>query len=76
MAGGVVMLAGMGLLSTIDGRDRHGAARALHGGARHRRRMLMQNLVLAAQNDVPDPDLGVTTSVLTFFRSHGRRRRL
>jgi hypothetical protein len=33
--------------------------------------MLMQNLVLAAQNDVPATELGVTTSTVTFFRSMG-----
>jgi hypothetical protein len=33
--------------------------------------MLMQNLVLAAQNDVPAHELGATTSALTFFRSMG-----
>jgi hypothetical protein len=33
--------------------------------------MLMQNLVLAAQNDVPAADLGAATSVLSFFRSMG-----
>jgi MFS family permease len=33
--------------------------------------MLMQNLVLAAQNDVPANELGATTSSLTFFRSMG-----
>jgi hypothetical protein len=33
--------------------------------------MLMQNLVLAAQNDVPAGELGAATSVLTFFRSMG-----
>jgi EmrB/QacA subfamily drug resistance transporter len=33
--------------------------------------MLMQNLVLAAQNDVPATELGATTSALTFFRSMG-----
>jgi len=33
--------------------------------------MLMQNLVLAAQNDVPAHELGAATSVLTFFRSMG-----
>jgi hypothetical protein len=32
---------------------------------------MMQNLVLAAQNDVPARDLGATTSTLTFFRSLG-----
>ncbi len=33
--------------------------------------MLMQNLVLAAQNDVPAAELGAATSALTFFRSMG-----
>jgi len=33
--------------------------------------MLMQNLVLAAQNDMPAGELGAATSVLTFFRSMG-----
>ncbi|MDB1090198.1 MDR family MFS transporter [Streptomyces sp. ACA25] len=33
--------------------------------------MLMQNLVLAAQNQAEDGDLGVTSSVVTFFRSLG-----
>ncbi len=33
--------------------------------------MLMQNLVLAAQNDVPAAELGAATSTLTFFRSMG-----
>jgi hypothetical protein len=33
--------------------------------------MLMQNLVLAAQNDVPAQELGAATSALTFFRSMG-----
>ncbi|NJP88253.1 MFS transporter [Nonomuraea sp. FMUSA5-5] len=71
VAGGVVMLGGMGLLATIDG----GTGTVLLGvymavlgiGVG----MLMQNLVLAAQNDVPAQDLGSTTSVLTFFRSMG-----
>jgi hypothetical protein len=33
--------------------------------------MLMQNLVLAAQNDVPAAQLGAATSTITFFRSMG-----
>jgi EmrB/QacA subfamily drug resistance transporter len=33
--------------------------------------MLMQNLVLAAQNDVPATALGAATSSVTFFRSMG-----
>jgi EmrB/QacA subfamily drug resistance transporter len=71
VAGSVVMTAGMLLLSTI------GATTSvltlslymlvLGAGVG----MLMQNLVLAAQNDVPAQELGATTSSLTFFRSMG-----
>ncbi|MER5421099.1 MDR family MFS transporter [Streptosporangium roseum] len=71
VAGGVVMLAGMGLLSTIDGQTGTvllGVYMAVLGIGVG---MLMQNLVLAAQNDVPAHDLGATTSMLTFFRSMG-----
>ncbi|MET8340874.1 MDR family MFS transporter [Streptosporangium canum] len=71
VAGGVVMLGGMGLLSTIDGQTGTvllGVYMAVLGVGVG---MLMQNLVLAAQNDVPAHDLGATTSMLTFFRSMG-----
>ncbi|MFD0477176.1 MFS transporter [Nonomuraea thailandensis] len=71
VAGGVVMLGGMGLLGTIDGQTGTvllGVYMAVLGIGVG---MLMQNLVLAAQNDVPAQDLGSTTSVLTFFRSMG-----
>jgi hypothetical protein len=33
--------------------------------------LVMQNLVLAAQNDVPARELGAATSVVSFFRSMG-----
>ncbi|MEU1127892.1 MDR family MFS transporter [Streptomyces sp. NPDC005899] len=71
IAGGVIMTAGMGLLSTI-GADTAFWILALYmavlgvGVG-----MLMQNLVLAAQNDVPAAELGSATSVLSFFRSLG-----
>jgi len=71
LAGGVVMVVGMGLLGTI-GADTSVVLLSLYmfvlgvGVG-----LLMQNLVLAAQNDVPARDLGATTSVLTFFRSLG-----
>ncbi|MGW0482342.1 MDR family MFS transporter [Nonomuraea sp. NPDC003214] len=71
VAGGVTMLAGMALLSTIDGKTSTvllGVYMAVLGIGVG---MLMQNLVLAAQNDVPAHDLGVTTSALSFFRSMG-----
>ena len=71
VAGAVVMTAGMLLLSTI-GADTsvltlsvYMAVLGIGVG------MLMQNLVLAAQNDVPAAELGATTSALTFFRSMG-----
>ncbi|MFG1924216.1 MDR family MFS transporter [Cryptosporangium sp. NPDC048952] len=71
IAGGVIMVIGMGLLGTI-GADTSVPLLSLYmfvlgvGVG-----LLMQNLVLAAQNDVPARDLGTTTSVLTFFRSLG-----
>ncbi|WP_437050128.1 MDR family MFS transporter [Streptomyces sp. enrichment culture] len=71
VAGAVVMTVGLGLLSTIDA-DTHFALLSLFmavlgvGVG-----MLMQNLVLAAQNDVPAAELGAATSVLSFFRSMG-----
>ncbi|MEJ2855615.1 MULTISPECIES: MDR family MFS transporter [unclassified Saccharothrix] len=71
VAGGAVMVGGMVLLATIDARTSvfvvsvHMAVLGVGVG------MLMQNLVLVAQNDVPAKDLGATTSTLTFFRSLG-----
>ncbi|MEV0675637.1 MDR family MFS transporter [Actinosynnema sp. NPDC050436] len=71
VAGGAVMVAGMGLLATISAETSvfvvsvHMAVLGVGVG------MLMQNLVLVAQNDVPAKDLGATTSSLTFFRSLG-----
>ncbi|GIF24736.1 EmrB/QacA subfamily drug resistance transporter [Actinoplanes tereljensis] len=71
VAGAVVMTIGMLLLATIDA----GTSVVLLSiymlvlgvGVG----MLMQNLILAAQNDVPAAELGATTSALTFFRSMG-----
>ncbi|GAA4419303.1 MDR family MFS transporter [Actinokineospora soli] len=71
VAGGAVMVAGMVLLSTITASTSvllvsvHMAVLGIGVG------LLMQNLVVAAQNDVPAKDLGATTSTLTFFRSLG-----
>ena len=71
VAGAAVMTVGMLLLSTIDAETSvpllslYMAVLGVGVG------MLMQNLVLAAQNDVPAQELGVATSVLTFFRSMG-----
>ncbi len=71
VAGGVLMTAGFGLLATIDARTSIwvlGAFMAVLGVGVG---LLMQNLVLAAQNDVPARQLGSATSVLSFFRSLG-----
>jgi EmrB/QacA subfamily drug resistance transporter len=71
VSGGAVMVAGMVLLSTIDAQTSvvlvsvHMLVLGTGVG------LLMQNLVVAAQNDVPAKDLGATTSTLTFFRSLG-----
>jgi len=71
VTGATVMTGGMLLLSTIDahtGAPRLALYMAVLGAGVG---MLMQNLVLAAQNDVPARELGATTSALTFFRSMG-----
>ncbi|MEH1101531.1 MDR family MFS transporter [Micromonospora sp. CPCC 205561] len=71
VAGAVVMTAGMLLLATIDASTSMlllGIYMAVLGVGVG---MLMQNLVLAAQNDVPAQELGAATSTLTFFRSMG-----
>ncbi|MFD4157313.1 MDR family MFS transporter [Streptomyces hydrogenans] len=71
VAGGVLMTAGLGLLSTI-GADTHFGLLSLYMAVMGVGvGMLMQNLVLAAQNDVPASELGAATSVLSFFRSLG-----
>jgi EmrB/QacA subfamily drug resistance transporter len=69
--GAIFMLAGFGLLSTID----HTTSMVLLGvflfvlglGMG----MSMQNLVLAVQNSVAATDLGAASSTVTFFRSMG-----
>ena len=71
VSGGVFMIGGMLLLSTITATTSvfmvsvHMFVLGVGVG------LMMQNLVLAAQNDVPARDLGATTSTLTFFRSLG-----
>lgn len=71
VAGGVFLLAGFGLLATID----HETNMVLMGsflvilglGVG----LTMQNLVLAVQNSVPASDLGAASSSVSFFRSLG-----
>ncbi|EGJ73398.1 putative membrane transport protein [Streptomyces sp. Tu6071] len=71
VAGAIVMTAGLGMLSTI-GSDTHFGLLSVYMGVMGLGvGMLMQNLVLAAQNDVDAHELGAATSVLSFFRSLG-----
>ncbi len=71
VAGGFIMTAGMVLLGTIDHTTSVPVLSAYMAVLGIGVGLLMQNLVLAAQNDVPAHELGVATSVLTFFRSMG-----
>jgi EmrB/QacA subfamily drug resistance transporter len=71
VAGSVIMFGGMLLLSTIDAKTSVFMLSIFMLVLGVGVGMLMQNLVLAAQNDVPAAELGVTTSTVTFFRSMG-----
>ncbi|MEV4637270.1 MDR family MFS transporter [Actinoplanes sp. NPDC049548] len=71
VAGSVVMTGGMLMLSTIDAHTGVVTLAVFMAVLGAGVGMLMQNLVLAAQNDVPAQELGATTSSLTFFRSMG-----
>lgn len=71
VAGAVVMTVGLGLLSTIDAETHFALLSLFMAVLGVGVGMLMQNLVLAAQNDVPAAELGAATSVLSFFRSMG-----
>ena len=71
VAGAVVMLGGMLLLSTIDATTSVLMLSIFMLVLGIGVGMLMQNLVLAAQNDVPAAELGAATSSVTFFRSMG-----
>ncbi|MFE5258071.1 MFS transporter [Streptomyces coelicoflavus] len=71
LAGGVLLTAGLGLLSTMryDTPYWHiGIFMALMGLGVG---MMMQNLVLCTQNQVDPSDLGSASSTVTFFRSLG-----
>ncbi|MEU0078920.1 hypothetical protein ABZY58_13545 [Micromonospora tulbaghiae] len=71
VAGAAVMTVGMLLLSTIDASTSVPVLSVYMAVLGVGVGMLLQNLVLAAQNDVPAAELGAATSVLTFFRSMG-----
>ncbi|MBQ0827859.1 MFS transporter [Streptomyces tagetis] len=71
LAGGLLLTAGLGMLSTMryDTAYWHiGVFMALMGLGVG---MMMQNLVLCTQNQVAPGDLGAASSVVTFFRSLG-----
>ncbi|MFJ8787696.1 MDR family MFS transporter [Streptomyces sp. NPDC102462] len=71
IAGGVVMSAGLALLSLLDSDTGFGVLSLYMAVLGIGVGMLMQNLVLAAQNDVSAHELGAATSTLSFFRSLG-----
>ncbi|WP_239145074.1 MDR family MFS transporter [Actinoplanes couchii] len=71
VSGSIVMTIGMLLLSTIDASTGVPVISVFMAVLGVGVGLLMQNLVLAAQNDVPAAELGATTSALTFFRSMG-----
>ncbi|MCW5249684.1 MULTISPECIES: MDR family MFS transporter [unclassified Streptomyces] len=71
VAGAIIMAVGLALLSTIDAGTHFGLLSIYMAILGIGVGMLMQNLVLAAQNDVPAAELGTATSVLSFFRSMG-----
>jgi EmrB/QacA subfamily drug resistance transporter len=71
VAGAVTMTAGLALLSTIGAGTHFGLLSVYMAVMGIGVGMMMQNLVLAAQNDVPAAELGAATSVLSFSRSMG-----
>ncbi len=71
LLGSALMTVGLALLGTLDAKTNLvvlGAYMVVLGVGVG---MLMQNLVLVAQNDVGAHDLGTATSTLSFFRSLG-----
>ncbi|MCK1799116.1 MFS transporter [Streptomyces sp. XM4193] len=71
VSGAAIMTAGMGLLATIDVDTPFWQLSLYMALLGFGLGMLMQNLVLVAQNDVPARYLGSATSVVSFFRSMG-----
>lgn len=71
VAGMVLVIAGLALLSTIDAQTpliRTGLSMTVLGLGLG---MTMQNLVLAVQNNTANSDMGAASSVVAFFRSIG-----
>ncbi|MBU7598007.1 MFS transporter [Streptomyces sp. P38-E01] len=71
VSGAAIMTAGMGLLATIEADTAYWQLSLYMALLGFGLGMLMQNLVLVAQNDVPARYLGSATSVVSFFRSMG-----
>jgi EmrB/QacA subfamily drug resistance transporter len=71
LAGAVLMTAGMVLFGTIDARSSVWLLFAYMLVLGVGVGLLIQNLVLAAQNDVPVQNLGAATATVSFFRSMG-----
>ncbi|GAA2936706.1 hypothetical protein GCM10020221_35580 [Streptomyces thioluteus] len=71
LAGGVLLTAGIGLLGSIRHDTPYGQLACYMALMGLGLGMMMQNLVLAAQNQVAPRDLGAASSVVTFFRSLG-----
>jgi hypothetical protein len=67
----VLLVAGLGLLGTIDHATGYGVLAAYMALVGLGMGLTMQNLVLAVQNTVDLRDMGVASSVVTFFRSMG-----
>jgi EmrB/QacA subfamily drug resistance transporter len=71
VAGAVLLVAGLGLLGTIDHATNYWVLAGYMALVGLGMGMTMQNLVLAVQNTVDIRDMGVASSVVTFFRSMG-----
>ncbi|MGI5376607.1 MFS transporter [Streptomyces sp. CA-251387] len=71
LAGGVLVTAGLGLLGTIRYDTEYWRVAIFMALLGLGVGMMMQNLVLATQNQVAPSDLGAASSVVNFFRSLG-----
>ncbi|MFG3495936.1 MDR family MFS transporter [Streptomyces sp. NPDC047928] len=71
VTGGVLVTAGLGLLGTIRYDTEYWHVAVFMAVLGLGLGMMMQNLVLCTQNQVPPEDLGAASSVVTFFRSLG-----
>ncbi|MFG2618598.1 MDR family MFS transporter [Streptomyces sp. NPDC048507] len=71
VAGGVLLTAGLGLLGTLRYDTAYWQIAVFMALTGLGLGMMMQNLVLATQNQVAPEDLGAASSVVTFFRSLG-----